>query len=260
MGETDRATFSVVWSEHKERLYRLCLRWMGGDRDAASDAVAQVALNAVEELASSHLPISNYGAWLTRLARNACIDIHRERASDHRAIDRFGIDVDQRSAYCESPESEELRRELGEHLREAIERLPPRLLAVVRLRLLEDASYEVIAEKLGVSPEAARKRMQDARDILAEELSPYLINGTRLNEIFGLHIPIDCTTHAPRAWQRRARRLYEPSSNGSTDDGMRPRTDSSKLKAHRLESLRPSPSISDALLDPREQDPHVPTP
>jgi RNA polymerase sigma factor (sigma-70 family) len=193
MGEVNhaevRATFLAVWSDHNERLYRLCFRWMGGDRETARDAVALVALKAVEELASSHFPISNYAAWLTRLARNVCIDMHRDRAAGRRAFDRFGIEFFPEIEHCESPESKQLRRELGERIREAIERLPPRLLIAVRLRFLEGAPYEEIAVKLDVSHEAARKRIQDARDILCEELRPYLRNGTKMNANAAAHIP-----------------------------------------------------------------------
>jgi len=213
-----RATFLTAWNDHKERLYRLCLRWMGGDRDAAADAVAQVALNALEELTSSDTPISNYAAWLTRLARNACIDIHRERATEHRALDRFGMDIIHDIAYCESSESSELRRELGEHIREAIERLPPRLLDVVRLRFLEDAPYEDIAEKLDVSHDAARKRIQDARDILHKDLSPYLRNGSEMNPSHRLPTQLERNAIVTRTRHRRSHRMSDPASNGSGDD------------------------------------------
>lgn len=171
--------FVAIWDAQKERLHRLCTRWMTGDQEAARDAVAQVALSAMEELARSNTPISNYPAWLTRLARNACIDMHRERQARYRMCNDRGSDVIEELQTPQSPETENLRRELGRRIQRAIEKLPPRLLAAVELRFIEDAAYDDIASQLELSHDAVRKRIQDARDILYAELGPYLYNGHR---------------------------------------------------------------------------------
>src|SRR4051794_24734097 len=81
-----------AWTHHRRRLNTLCLRWVGGDPEDAADVMSQVALRAVEELAEHAAVISNYRGWLTRLAWNLCMDLHREKAFRFRTLERFALD------------------------------------------------------------------------------------------------------------------------------------------------------------------------
>src|SRR5262245_33745790 len=86
-----RAAFLEVWLRQERRLYRLCLRWMGGHAADAEDAMAKLSIRALEDLEAHAEEVSNYPGWLTRLAWNLCIDAHRERASCRRALERFTV-------------------------------------------------------------------------------------------------------------------------------------------------------------------------
>lgn len=173
-----RVAFEEAWAQSEAQLRRLCFRWSGRDHEAASDALGTVAVLAMEELARSAGEITNYRAWLTRLARNACVDLHRQRAIKRRAIERLTASGMVDSPEVESPESEQMRRELDVLVRRAIEGLPPALAEAVRMRLVEEEPYEDIAFELALSPEAVRKRIQDARARLRDELSTHVEEGT----------------------------------------------------------------------------------
>ncbi|MDI1479845.1 sigma-70 family RNA polymerase sigma factor [Polyangium sp. y55x31] len=177
-----RAAFQEAWSQSEPQLRKLCFRWTGRDPEAARDALGTVAVLALEELAQDRVEISNVRAWLTRLARNACVDIHRERAIKRRAIERLTIEGGIESAHAESPEAEQMRRELDVLVRRAIEGLPPALAETAKLRLVEEEPYEDIADELSLSPETVRKRIQDARTRLRNELATH-VEQTRPREI-----------------------------------------------------------------------------
>jgi RNA polymerase sigma factor (sigma-70 family) len=173
------AAFLVAWVRHRRRLYTLCLRWVGGSREDAEDVLSQVALREIEEDRANSV-VSNYPGWLTRLAWNLCMDLHRERASRHRTLEGFALQrrIDGASMEMEGhPEAAHLHRELGVCIQRAIDGLEPRLCEPCRRRFVDEMPYERIAEELGLTNETARKRIQEARGVLHARLGAYLSEG-----------------------------------------------------------------------------------
>jgi RNA polymerase sigma-70 factor (ECF subfamily) len=71
--------------------------------------------------------------------------------------------------------SPELRAEAGDlraRLTAAVDRLPPKLRAVVMLRDVYDLPHEAIAAELNISESAAKVRLHRARRQLREDLFP----------------------------------------------------------------------------------------
>lgn len=165
--ERNRDSFIGAWKRHRPRLLALCLKWVGGHRQDAEDVLARVALRAVEDIAAREEEISSFPAWLTRLARNTAVDLHRERASRSQTLERYAcLSGDEDAREAESVEAQHLRAELHARVRAAVEELPPRLRETTRRRFLEEAAYEEIAGEAGITGENARKRVQEARAIL----------------------------------------------------------------------------------------------
>lgn len=119
--------------------------------------------------------IENLEAWLTRLTCNVCLDIHRQRRRDARAsfdLDEAYDEVEQGNAIrsVPTPEEEVLQAEGYRNIAAAIQALPRRLREVAELRFLEDLDYGVIAARLQITQESARKRVQQARALLSDVL------------------------------------------------------------------------------------------
>ena len=91
-------------------------------------------------------------AWLIRVATNRCMDVHRGR-SRHPSVQ--WEDVDQ---YCEFPEQSEVLAELMN--------LPDPLKTVVYLHYIEGYKTAEIAQMLGITLHAVKKRMQRGRERL----------------------------------------------------------------------------------------------
>lgn len=178
------SAFWSIWERHWDHLYGVCLRHLNGVHSDAADACSRSMLVARKRLPGYALQVSNLEAWLTRLTCNVCLDIHRERRRNVRAA----IDLDE--AFDESvqaarprpptPEDEVLQVEACLAITSAIDGLPPRLSVVAELRFVEDLDYEVIARRLVITQASARKRVQQARKILSDQLGRELrLRGTR---------------------------------------------------------------------------------
>jgi len=72
-----------------------------------------------------------------------------------------------------------LNQELGEMIRRALAELPDALRGPVTMRLVDDEPYALISEMFRISEANARKRIQQAREILQQRLETYLYGGDR---------------------------------------------------------------------------------
>jgi RNA polymerase sigma-70 factor (ECF subfamily) len=167
----DREAFWPLWLEHRLHLYSVCLRQMRGSKADALDAVSRSMLLAFRKLPAHATKIENLQAWLTRLTRNVCADIHREQ--QRLSVGGNGVAIDEivseeLSAADPSPSPEEvaLSNETRIRLQRAIDSLPPLLRSVAQMRFLHEASYGAIASTLSITEPTARKRVQQARTVL----------------------------------------------------------------------------------------------
>ena len=99
-------------------------------------------------------------AWLLQIARRTCVDYHRRRVPRGTIPD----DVPERT----SPDNADVER-----LRAAIARLPERYRESITLYYLDGRSCAGVAENLGISESAVRRRLSRARlmlnDLLTED-------------------------------------------------------------------------------------------
>lgn len=149
--------------------YTLAYR-LTADEEDARDVVQETYLRAHRGL-KRFRGDAQFSTWLYRITAN-CASTHLGRRAKHRhdeladdapvADERLEVDPQRRA------ENEALRV----RLRSAIDRLPPRLRAVVVLRDVYDLPHEAIAKELGISETATKVRLHRARRRLREELYP----------------------------------------------------------------------------------------
>ena len=187
LAQGDTTTFWKLWEYDRETLLsRRCLQWMGGNQAEAEDALSSACLKAWQKLPAYAHDISNIKGWLLQLLHNHCMDIHREHTRHDRTVE-FTDDYNTRDIEGdamqapESPENAVLRRETNTAIQRALAHLPARLREPAMLRFCHELSHRDIAAQLCLTPETARKRIQQARALLQEELRAYLdgANGPR---------------------------------------------------------------------------------
>jgi len=169
-------SFWLLWQQHRRHIYNVCLRHMSGVREDADDAASRSMLVAREKLPIYADSILNVEAWLTRLCGNVCLDMQRE----HRRARRGAVNIDdlehseELAARNVSPEADYWASEVMRMLDKAVGELPSHLAEVARMRFFADVPYSVIAERLGISNENVRKRVQQARSALRARLAGVL--------------------------------------------------------------------------------------
>ncbi|WP_404421276.1 RNA polymerase sigma factor [Thalassospira australica] len=163
--------FWPLWMDQQDSLLKQCLKLMSGNMDDAQDALSEAMLKASVKFEDSMDEIRNHRAWLSRIVHNACIDLHRQnrrkaeyKEENHGTADAALPPISGRND--PSPEESFLATEMFDHLERALRALPEKLRKPLLMRCVEDRSYDDIADSLGLSNCAVRKRVQLARDHL----------------------------------------------------------------------------------------------
>lgn len=151
-----------------------CRRIVGGDVHDAKDLYSLVILKLCSEPPDQIRKIRNLGGWLCRVARNQHIDQRRTHQAEERRNDNLKAIYETADAHPASPEENLLSNELLTRIDMAFESLPSRLRIAAELRFVEDASYDIISSRLGITPLNARKRVQQARRLMISSLVNYV--------------------------------------------------------------------------------------
>jgi RNA polymerase sigma-70 factor (ECF subfamily) len=171
--------FWQQWQQNRDYLYRCCIKWMGGNRTDAEDALSRAMLKAWEKVQKIGVEIDNFKSWLSTLTHNLCVDIHRERsrgANRVEDIELYASSVEQGLVSFE--DTQDCAMETGEKrivIRRAIDNLPTRLRETFILHFYHELSYQEIAQQQDISYQNVCKRISQARKILREELRGYFI-------------------------------------------------------------------------------------
>jgi RNA polymerase sigma-70 factor, ECF subfamily len=165
----DQAAFEELVRATYVDTYTLAHR-LTGDEEDARDVVQETYLRAYRGLRRFRGD-AQFSTWLYRITAN-CASTHLGRRAKHRH-DELADDAplaDERTEV--DPQHRAENEALRERLRGAIDRLPPRLRAVVVLRDVYDLPHEAIAAELGISETATKVRLHRARRRLREDLYP----------------------------------------------------------------------------------------
>jgi RNA polymerase sigma factor (sigma-70 family) len=145
---------------HYGRLRQLC-RVLLGDLQEAEDVVQDVFLKA-HEAARFGQPPMDWGAWLTRVAVNACRD--RRRAGGWMRFRFWSTRVEDTPLAAEilGPADTALGTETRRRIWEAFCALPTRQQEVFALRYIEERSTLEVAAALGLSAGSVKRHLYRA--------------------------------------------------------------------------------------------------
>lgn len=163
----DEAAFTAIY----DRYLPLVLRWSlreTGNRDVAADLAAETFAAALIASPRYRPGKGSVGAWLLGIARNKLRESRRRRRIEDSARRRVGLDP---AAFGEADfERVEELTSLDAGVVELLETLPPALREAVSLRVIEERSYEEIAEQLRCSESVVRQRVSRGLRTLKSEL------------------------------------------------------------------------------------------
>jgi RNA polymerase sigma-70 factor (ECF subfamily) len=176
----DRESLAKLILPYGPALYLGALRLTRNPAEA-EDVRQEAFLKAISRLeqfnGSQNETRDDLHAWVSRIAANASIDVIRKRR-DGKILsleepsglgeETLGSNV---AAPAENPEERFARREMRQHLADAIKELPPELRQVCLLRDVLQYSTQEVAERVGISAMAVRLRLFRAHRRLRERLS-----------------------------------------------------------------------------------------
>ncbi len=154
----DRAAFEILCDRYLPVVYhRLRMKLPPG---AVDDVTQEIFLAATRSIRSFRGDAS-FSTWLLRIAQHKIVDYYRstgregESAPLDAELERVGTSEDWREAVA---------------VQTALEQLPEHYQVILLLRFVEDLPFNDIAQRLGISLEAAKSRYRRAVAAIAEAL------------------------------------------------------------------------------------------
>ena len=157
----DVEAFEALFRQHQCEVYGWIMRVVR-DRATAEDLTIETFWRMYRAHARFDAAKGNCTAWLRRIATNAALD-HLRRTRREVPLAEDPPDA------SKVPAAE--RSELRRTILSAMNSLSPRLRVAVVLALVEEESYDRIAEALGISVSAVKVRVFRGVRILRKELS-----------------------------------------------------------------------------------------
>lgn len=162
--------FDALVADHRDRLYRICRAYLPRDPDAAQDLYQDILVQLW-----THLPgfrgEAQLSTWVYRVAVNTAILFQRRER--RRPAAHAGPDPDQLAHLlpAESDEAARQQNHLLDQLHHCIAQLPDADRLLVSL-VLEEASYQQIADVLGLSVGNVGARLNRLKKKLAGCVAP----------------------------------------------------------------------------------------
>lgn len=176
----DRRAFSALVVRHQDRVYGICLRWLG-DAVAAEEIAQDVFLSAWRALAGFRAE-ARFDTWLRRIAVNKCKNRrlygHRRAADRHDSLDAPETEERPRLQLVHGGPGTDANVHRGQAdaiVRDALERIGPEHRAIIVLRDVEDLDYDEIAHALDIPRGTVKSRLHRARAALSEVLAGRLV-------------------------------------------------------------------------------------
>jgi RNA polymerase sigma-70 factor (ECF subfamily) len=173
MAASEYDDFWQRWLGERTLFTKMCGRWLQGRPHDIEDVLSLGALKAWNFQRANPDVVRHFRPWALRLLYNICVDVIRAQAR------KVALPPDEESATqpptasVTTPERALHDARLASALERAVGTLPTRLRTAFELRFHDALPYTEISRVLEISPENARKRIQQARQRLREELGEY---------------------------------------------------------------------------------------
>ncbi len=172
--------------EHIGWMLALAKRTLGGDQDAAEDAVQDAFISAFSAIDSLEKP-ENIKPWLHRITINAALmKLRQSKRMAEQPIDEFLPEFDQKNLLIEGRWSFLARIEdvQGNHdqldmLSKSFLSIPESYRIVLQLRDIEGYDTSEVANLLDISESNVKVRLHRARSALKKVLEPLLRGDTK---------------------------------------------------------------------------------
>ena len=174
----DAGAWEEIVQRYHRRIYSVCYRF-AGDAENAQDLTQEVFIKMYRTLNTYDSGKGAFMTWVTTITRNLLVDHFRKSKGDRITDSLDSVPSEHEDA---QPLSEQIadggvapdraveRRETGEMVHLALQKLSPELREAVILRDLQDMDYREIATALRVPEGTVKSRINRGRAELARLL------------------------------------------------------------------------------------------
>jgi len=172
-GADAAAAFRRLFEQHFAELYRFAYRYVRAE-ETAQDLVHEGFLRLWRQREQVDLGGPAARSYLYTIVRYQALDYLRHRRVEERWRQEYAAPalMEQGPVLASDPDQELAMREIAAAVRHAVDALPLRQRQVIHLRWQQQASYEQIAETLGISPRTVGihigRAIQRLREALAQ--------------------------------------------------------------------------------------------
>jgi RNA polymerase sigma-70 factor, ECF subfamily len=152
--------------KYQKKIYLLAYSFIGNSGDA-QDIAQEAFLTAYKKL-SELKDRTKFGSWLYGITRNLCCSALRKRQVEPEFLD--SVPDEDFSKVISMRPSTENGLDLVDMLILRMERLPEKYRVLLRLKYLEDYSYDEISTMLDLPLDLVRSRLFEGRRLLRERL------------------------------------------------------------------------------------------
>jgi len=167
-----------IVQKYQHSVFKYCWHMLGSVEEA-EDAVQEVFIKAYRKL-DSYKADTSFSSWLYKIAYNHCVDCLRKR-KNFQFVPLLDNTIPGYDTTAYSVEKDELTL----LLLKAISMLPPEDKTVLMLRVLEEKSYDEIAEILGKRSCTVRKKYERAKKRVKQNI--YQMKGVVINEEYAVN-------------------------------------------------------------------------
>lgn len=161
--------FRKICERHRDRIFTFACYYLG-NREDAEDVTQEILLRLWENWRS--IEPEGLPAWITRVARNACLDALRRRHSYRTVV---SADPDEQilstaAATASDPVEQLEASDFQRQLEDALQHLPEAHRAVVVLREIQGMKYEQIGNSLDLPLNTVKVYLHRGRQQLRRQL------------------------------------------------------------------------------------------
>ncbi len=167
----DQDAFAQLVQAQQKPVYNLCLRMVSNPSDA--EDLAQEAFVKAWRGLRFYKHEAAFSTWLYRLTSNVCIDFLRKQKRQNTISLTMEEDGEQELEVPDTeplPEERVLHREKQQAVSEAMAQLEEEYRLALTLRVVDDLTYEQIAEVLDIKVGTVKSRIARARERMRKML------------------------------------------------------------------------------------------
>ncbi len=151
VSNADRRAFESLYDRYVRLVFGIALRMLV-DADAAEDVTQTVFMKVWTSI--DHFRGGNFTAWISRVTRNACLDILRRRAR----LPQSDIPLD--AALDHQVDEVVIAGLDGNHVRSALAALPPEQRLPIEMGFFDGITHEEIARRIAAPLGTVKTRIR----------------------------------------------------------------------------------------------------